>query len=156
MAEWYVPLKWLHVIGATVLFGTGVGTAFHLWFANRTGDARIVAAASHSTVVADLVFTLPAVALQPITGFALALAAGYPLGATWIVASLALYLLAGACWIPVVFIQSRMRKLARECAAAATPLGPEYRALYRLWFTLGWPAFGALLAVIWLMIARPA
>jgi uncharacterized membrane protein len=107
-------------------------------------------------VIADYAFTLPAVILQPLTGMALANAAGYPLTSTWIVASVLLYLLAGACWIPVVFIQRRMRDIARRCADAGTALDADYRRLWRWWFTLGWPAFLALAVVFWLMIARPA
>jgi uncharacterized membrane protein len=156
MAELYVLLKWAHVLGATVLFGTGLGTAFHFWMAHRTGDARTIAAAARVTVIADYAFTLPAVVLQPITGMALAHVAGYPLASRWIVASLALYLLAGACWVPVVFIQRRLRDIARRCAAEGTAPGGEYARLARWWFALGWPAFLALAAVIWLMIARPA
>jgi uncharacterized membrane protein len=156
MAEHYVLLKWLHVVGATVLFGTGLGTAFHFWLAWRHGDVHAVAAAARSTVVADFVFTLPAVALQPVTGLALAAAAGYPLTATWIVASIALYLVAGACWAPVVVMQLRMRELAERAARCATPLDAEFARLARRWFILGWPAFLALLVVFWLMIARPA
>ena len=155
MAELYVALKWAHVIGATILFGTGLGTAFHLWMAHRTGDARIIAAAARVTVIADYAFTLPAVVLQPLTGVALAHVAGYPLGSRWIVASVLLYLLAGACWVPVVLIQRRLRDIARGCAEAGIALSAAYQRLWKWWFALGWPAFLALAAVIWLMIARP-
>lgn len=151
----YVALKWLHVVGAMVIFGTGLGTAFHFWLAHRTRDAVVVAAAARSTVIADFAFTLPAVVLQPITGFALARSVGYPLDAAWIVASFALYLLAGACWIPVVIIQRRMRDIAARCAREGAPLDREYARLARTWFILGWPAFAALLVAIGLMIARP-
>ena len=152
----YLVLKWLHVLGAAVLFGTGLGIAFHFWFAARTRDARIVAAAAHAMVVADFAFTLPAVVLQPCTGVALALVAGYPLSSPWIAASLALYLVTGACWIPVVFIQLRMRALARTAATSDSPLGPDYERLRRRWLALGSPAFLAVLAIFALMIARPA
>ena len=152
----YLALKWLHVLGATVIFGTGLGTAFHFWLAHRTGNAALVAAAARSAVIADFVFTLPAVVLQPVTGWALARTAGYPLDAPWILASFALYLLAGACWIPVLVLQWRMREIADRCAAEGTPLGPDYRKLARAWFALGWPAFIALVIVIGLMVARPA
>lgn len=156
MAELYLPLKWLHVVGAAVLFGTGLGIAFHFWMALRSRDVAAVAAAARVAVVADLVFTLPAVVLQPVSGVALALAAGYPLASTWIVASVALYLVAGACWVPVVFIQVRMRDIAARCAREGSAPGEDFRRLARLWFALGWPAFLALAAVFWLMIARPA
>jgi len=156
VAEYYLPLKWLHIVGATVLFGTGLGTAFHFWQALRSGDARTIAAAAHSTVRADYFFTLPAVLLQPATGLALAAAAGYPLTSTWIVATVVLYLVAGACWVPVVFIQIRMLALASADARDGREPGTELRRLGRLWLALGWPAFLALGAVFWLMIARPA
>jgi len=156
VASLYVALKWLHLAGAIVLFGTGLGTAFHFWLAHRSGDARVIAAAARSTVIADYVFTLPAVVLQPITGLALAHAAGYPLAATWILAAFALYALAGACWIPVVFIQIRMRDIAERSLREGTELDGGYRRLARIWFALGWPAFAALAIVLWLMIARPA
>lgn len=156
MSEHYLLLKWLHIVGATVLFGTGLGTAFHFWHALRHGDIAAIASAARSTVLADFVFTLPAVMLQPATGLALAIAAGYPLTATWIVVSSALYLLAGACWVPVVFIQLRLRRLAQEAQRHGTGLPAEFQRLSRRWFLLGWPAFFAMGAIFWLMIARPA
>jgi uncharacterized membrane protein len=155
MAELYLPLKWLHVLGATVLFGTGLGIAFHLWLAHRTDDARTIAAAARATVIADFAFTLPAVVLQPLTGFALAHVAGHPPASAWIVASVALYVVAGACWIPVVFIQRRLREIAERCSREGVPPDDEYRRLWRIWFALGWPAFIALAVILWLMIARP-
>lgn len=156
MAELYLPLKWLHIVGATVLFGTGLGTAFHFWYTIRTGSVAAIAASARTTVLADYLFTLPAVLLQPATGVALALAAGHPLASTWIVASVILYLVAGACWVPVVFIQVRMRDIAHACERDARALDPAFHRLARLWFALGWPAFFALAIVFWLMIARPA
>jgi uncharacterized membrane protein len=156
MAEYFLAIKWLHVIGATVLFGTGIGTAFHFWITWRGGNVIAIASAARSTVLADYLFTLPAVLLQPITGVALALMAGYPLTATWIAVSLALYCLAGACWLPVVFIQLRLRELAAASARAGSPLPDEFTRLARRWFMLGWPAFGSIAVIVWLMVARPA
>lgn len=155
MAELYLPLKWLHVVREAVLFGTGLGTAFHFWYTIRTGSVAAIAAAARTTVVADWLFTLPAVVLQPITGLALAHAAGFPLASTWIAASIGLYLLAGACWIPVVFIQLRLRDIAAACEREGRALDPAFHRLARAWFALGWPAFIALTAVFWLMIAKP-
>jgi uncharacterized membrane protein len=151
----YVLVKWLHVIGAIVIFGTGIGTAFHFWIAIRREGAAAIAAAARSTVLADYFFTLPAVILQPMTGLALAHMAGYPLSATWLVWALALYALAAACWVPVVFIQIRLRHLAEESAAANADLPPAFRRLSRWWLALGWPAFIAMAATVWLMVARP-
>jgi uncharacterized membrane protein len=154
--ELYLPLKWLHILSSTVLFGTGLGTAFHFWHTMRTGSVAAVAASARATVLADFVFTLPAVILQPATGLALAQIAGYPLGSIWIAASIGLYLVAGACWVPVVFIQLRLRAIAARCEREGLVPGADFARLARAWFLLGWPAFIALAVVFWLMIARPA
>ena len=152
----YFVLKFLHVIGAAVLLGTGAGIAFFMLMAHRTGDAAVVAATARIVVIADYLFTATAVAAQPVTGVLLAWSAGYSLGEGWIVASIALYLFTGAFWLPVVSMQSRMRDLAREAAAAGAPLPERYHRLYRTWFAFGFPAFAAVLLIFWLMITRPA
>ena len=156
MGELYVFLKWLHVLGATLLFGTGLGTAFHLWYTLRRGNIAAIASATRTTVLADWLFTLTSGILQPVTGVALASIAGFPLASTWIAGSIALYLVAAACWIPVVFIQIRMRDIAARCEREGTRPGEDFRALARRWFWLGWPAFASLAAVFGLMIAKPA
>jgi uncharacterized membrane protein len=148
-------VKWLHVVGAAVLLGTGAGIAFFMAMAHRTRDPRVIAAVAAIVVIADLVFTLSAVVLQPLTGAALARLLGWRLTEPWIVASFALYLFTGAFWIPVVFMQRRMRDLARAASAEGSGLPPEYFRLYRRWFLFGFPAFFAVLGIFWLMIARP-
>ena len=154
MTEYYL-LKFLHVIGATVLFGTGAGIAFFMLMAHRTGDAATVAAVARIVVVADYLFTATAVVAQPVTGVLLAWTAGYSLREGWIVASIALYVVTGTFWLPVVWMQSQMRDLARAAAEASETLPPRYHRLFRTWFAFGFPAFGAVLAIFWLMIARP-
>ena len=149
-------LRWLHVIGATILLGTGAGIAFFMLMAHRTRDARTIAHVAGTVVIADLLFTATAVVAQPVTGLLLAARMGWPLDTFWILASLILYVIAGAFWLPVVWIQTRMRDLARAAAAADAPLPPAYHRLYRIWFWFGFPAFAAVLAILWLMIARPA
>jgi uncharacterized membrane protein len=151
----YYLLKFLHVIGATVLLGTGAGIAFFMLMAHRTGDAATVAATARIVVAADYVFTATAVVAQPITGLLLAYHVGYRLGEGWILASIALYLVTGAFWLPVVWMQARMRDLAAAAAAGGAPLPDAYHRLYRWWFAFGFPAFFAVLAIFWLMIARP-
>ena len=151
----YLLLKYLHVIGATVLLGTGAGIAFFMLLAHRTGDARVVAAVASMVVIADFVFTATAVLAQPVTGLMLAREIGYPLSEGWIVLSILLYLVTGAFWLPVVWMQARMRDLARAAAAAGTPLPAAYHRLFRWWFAFGFPAFAAVMAIFWLMIARP-
>ena len=151
----YLILKYLHVIGATVLLGTGAGIAFFMLMAHRTGDAAVVAATARIVVIADIVFTTTAVIAQPITGLLLARNVGYELSEGWILASIALYLFTGAFWLPVVWMQAQMRNLALAAAAAGEPLPERYHRLYRWWFAFGFPAFFAVLAIFWLMIARP-
>jgi uncharacterized membrane protein len=151
----YFLLKWLHVIGASVLLGTGAGIAFFMLMAHRTNVAATVAAIARVVVIADFVFTTTAVIVQPITGLLLARTVGYPLSESWIVVSIALYLITGAFWLPVVWMQAQMLKLARTAAAANEPLPAGYHRLFRTWFAFGFPAFAAVLAIFWLMIARP-
>jgi len=152
----FLALKALHIVGAAVLLGTGVGIAFFMLMAHRTGDPRLIAHTAGAVVVGDALFTATAVVLQPITGAALARMAGYPLLSGWVAASLALYVLVGCFWLPVVWMQLRMRDLARQAAADGTELPASYRRLWRLWFACGFPAFGGVLAIIWLMTAKPA
>jgi uncharacterized membrane protein len=152
----YSWLKLLHIVSATVLFGTGLGTAFQMWMANRTGDARAIAAVARNVVIADYLFTTPAVIIQPLSGIALVRAAGYDLFSSWLVLAYMLYVLAGACWVPVVAMQIRIRDIARDSASSDRPLPPDYRRLMRRWTALGVPAFSAVLIIFWLMVAKPA
>ena len=151
----YFLLKYLHVIGASVLLGTGAGIAFFMLLGHRTGSAATVAAVARIVVIADLVFTATAVVVQPVTGIALAWHMGWSLWEGWIALSIVLYFVTGAFWLPVVWMQMRMRDLATEAAATGSELPPLYHRLFRLWFAFGFPAFGAVLAIFWLMIAKP-
>lgn len=151
----YLVLKYLHVMGAIVLLGTGAGIAFFMLMAHRTGDARFVAMTAGTVVVADTIFTATAIVAQPLTGWLLARELAIPLSEPWIAASLGLYVVAGAFWLPVVWMQMRMRDLARLAAAAAAPLPPDYHRLFRWWFVFGFPGFGAVALILWLMISRP-
>lgn len=151
----YFVLKYLHVIGATVLLGTGAGIAFFMLLAHRTGKAATIAAVARMVVIADFVFTTTAVVAQPITGVALAWHLGYSLWDGWILLSILLYLVTGAFWLPVVWMQMRLRDLALAAVHGNKPLPPQYHFLFRLWFAFGFPAFAAVLAIFWLMITRP-
>ncbi len=152
----YFALKFLHIVGASVLLGTGAGIAFFMLMAHLTGNAATVAATARIVVIADYLFTATAVVAQPITGLLLAREAGYPLSEGWILLSIGLYLVTGAFWLPVVWMQTKMRDLATAAAIAGEPLPARYRSLFRLWFAFGFPAFAAVMAIFWLMIARPA
>jgi uncharacterized membrane protein len=151
----YLVLKFLHIAGAAVLLGTGAGIAFFMLMAHRTGDARVIAGVVRIVVIADLVFTASAVVVQPVTGFLLAWLLGFSLWEGWIALSLLLYLVTGAFWLPVVWMQMRMRDLACRAAEGGETLPPEYHRLFRTWFAFGFPAFTAVLAIFWLMIAKP-
>jgi uncharacterized membrane protein len=151
----YLLLKYVHVIGASVLFGTGVGIAFFMLLAHLTGSAANIAAVARTVVIADFVFTATAVVVQPITGVALAWNMGWSLWEGWIALSILLYVFAGALWLPVVWVQMRLRDLAAEAAVTGGELPPAYHKLFWWWFASGFPAFGAVLAIFWLMIAKP-
>ncbi len=151
----YEVLKYIHLLSSTILFGTGLGTAYYFWTASLSGDARVIASVGKRVILADWIFTGGSGVVQPITGGLLALHLGIALNTPWILAALALYLLAFVCWAPVVWIQIRATELARRSAEAGAPLPPEFHRLMRFWFLLGWPAFGALLAIFALMIVKP-
>lgn len=152
----YLLLKTVHILSSVLLVGTGFGTAFYLFFANRSGDVRAQAVVARLVVRADLWFTTPAVIVQPASGLALAHLAGWPLSTPWIALSLGLYLLAGACWLPVLWLQWRMAQMAQRAAANGSALPADYRRCARLWEALGYPAFIAMLATYWLMVNKPA
>jgi uncharacterized membrane protein len=151
----YFLLKFVHIIGACVLLGTGAGIAFFMLIAHRTGKAATVAAVARIVVLADFLFTATAVVVQPVTGVALVWTVGYSLRDGWIVASILLYIVTGIFWLPVVCMQMEMRDLATEADRRALELPQRYHQLFRRWFLFGFPAFGAVLAIVWLMIARP-
>jgi uncharacterized membrane protein len=151
----YELLKYVHVIGASVLLGTGAGIAFFMLMAHRTNDPAVIAGVARIVVLADFLFTATAVVVQPVTGALLAWVVGSSIWEGWIVLAILLYVVTGALWLPVVGLQMRMRDLAAAAVEANTPLPAEYYALFRRWFLLGFPAFAAVLAIFWLMIARP-
>ncbi|MEQ8896370.1 MAG: DUF2269 domain-containing protein [Roseovarius sp.] len=152
----YLVAKWLHILSSTVLFGTGIGTAFQMVWAMRTGRLETIQSVASGVVVADWLFTLPAGIVQPLTGLWLVHLAGYGAGEPWLVATYGLYLVALAAWVPVVRLQIRIRDMAGEALIAGEPLPEAARRAFRVWFVLGWPAFAALLGVFWLMVAKPA
>lgn len=149
--------RWVHIIGACVLLGTGAGIAFFMVMANATRNPVIIAHTARIVVIADTIFTATAVIAQPISGAVLAHMIGWPLTEGWIVWSLALYVFTGIFWLPVVWIQMKLRRLAETSVANDwKELPAEYGKLYRIWFACGFPAFVAVLAIIWLMVAKPS
>jgi uncharacterized membrane protein len=151
----YKVLEWLHIVSSAVLFGAGIGTAFHMWMAHRR-DPRVVAAVARNAVLAGWLFTVPAGIVQPVTGFSMVYVAGYDPFDSWLVGAYALYLLAFACWVPAVRLQMRIRALATEAAARDAPLPSACDQAMRVWSVLSWTAFAGLIVIFWLMIAKPA
>ena len=151
----HLAIKYLHVLGAVVILGTGTGIAFFMLMAHRSRDAIFIARTAEVVVIADFVFTLSAVLLQPVTGGVLMWLSSTPITEGWLMTSLVLYAIAGVFWVPVVSMQIEMRDLARAAAGKAASLPPRYFALFRRWFLFGIPGFGSVMAILWLMIAKP-
>lgn len=152
----YLPLKAVHIVSSTILFGTGLGTAFFKWIVDRSGNVAAIRVVSERVVLADWLFTSPAIVIQAVTGIALARLMGFPITHGWVAYAVALYCVAGVCWLPVVWLQMRMRDLAHDSDCGGRPLPCAYWTYARIWFWLGVPAFLSLLVVFWLMVAKPS
>lgn len=151
----YAWLKLIHILSSTLLFGTGLGSAFYLYTADLSGDVAAITFAARKVVLADFIFTTPAVIVQPLTGFAMAAIAHYSYTAHWIIISLLLYLLTGACWLPVVWLQIKIKQMAEQALHTSTELPALYYRYMRAWFWLGWPAFISVLVIFYLMVFKP-
>jgi uncharacterized membrane protein len=152
----YLTVKFIHVLSSVALVGTGFGTAFYLFFANRSGSVAAQAVVSHWVVKADTWFTTPAVIVQPLSGFYMVYLAGFPLTTPWLMWAIGLYLLAGACWLPVVWLQLKLRDMAHIAHSQGTSLPALYSQYARLWEILGYPAFLAMVGVFYLMVVKPS
>jgi uncharacterized membrane protein len=150
----YLAVKWLHILSSTILFGAGVGSAFHVFIASRRKDLGGIVGATRTVVLADWLFTLPTAILQPATGLWLLHTLGLPLATPWVAWSLGLYVLAGACWIPVVFMQIRMRDIAVQAQERGNALPDGYWRLFRWWVGLGSIAFPAFVVIFWMMVFK--
>jgi uncharacterized membrane protein len=151
----YPLVKTLHIVSATIVFGTGIGIANFMFFGHRSGLPRERAFAARMTVKADFLFTLPSAIVQPVSGAWLIWHAGFLWTDYWLVLTYGLYLLAGACWVPVVVIQLRMKAMIEAQLRGEVLDETTYNRLFRIWFMLGWPAFGGLLVIFWLMVTKP-
>jgi uncharacterized membrane protein len=151
----YLTLKWIHVVSSTIIFGTGLGTAFFMFSTALTRETVPVASVARRVVIADWLFTTPTAILQPATGLWLASVAGFPLTRGWVGDSIWLYLLGGGCWLPVVWLQMRMARLAGEARRDGIALPREFWHCFWTWAILGVPAFVAFLAIFWLMVVKP-
>lgn len=152
----YFLLKWIHIISSTILFGTGIGSAFLMFLANRRKDIHGIYFATRHVVLADWLFTTPSVIIQLLTGIGLVHVMGYNLSEGWIIGALALYFFAGACWLPVVWLQIKMRDMAKKAIDNDTDLPATYWRMDVAWVILGALAFPAIIIVFWLMVYKPS
>lgn len=150
----YLVIKWLHVLSSTILFGTGIGSAFYMLTTSLGNDTRTVARVAHRVVLADWLFTTPTAIAQPLTGFAMVKLTGMPIASPWLAWSIGLYAVAIACWLPVVWLQVRLAAIARSCDEAHAPLGAAYWRLFGWWIALGAVAFFAFVAIFWFMVTK--
>lgn len=153
--DWFAIIKTLHVISATILFGTGLGIAFFMFRSLFTDDIHEKLYAARNTVLADYFFTFPAALVQPLSGLWLINAAGYNWNELWLLITYGLYVLAAACWLPVVWLQIQLKTMLVDAAETGAPLPKRYNRLFRIWFTLGWPAFVGLVIIFFLMVTKP-
>jgi uncharacterized membrane protein len=151
----YLDLKLVHILSSTVLFGTGLGTACNLYFANKTRDIYLIAKTARYVVIVDWIFTGTSGVIQPLTGFWMVYLNGYSFMTFWVLGSIIGYLIAAFCWFPVVYLQIKMRDLAETAYQKRTQLPQLYHRYFRYWVWLGWPAFISLLAVFYLMTNKP-
>ena len=150
----YILLKTLHILSLVLLFGTGLGSAFYKWMADRSGNVAHIAVTNRHVVLADWLFTTPTVIFQPISGLWMVYLLGLPLTTPWIAASLFLFMLAGICWLPVVWLQIRMQKISAKAVTECSPLPELYWQMARWWFWLGVPAFISMVLVVTLMVFK--
>ena len=155
MSDPYLWVKWLHILSATVLFGTGIGTAFHMYATHLRGDVTAIVAMTRNTVLADWLFTASAGIVQPVTGFVMVYLSGQDPLEGWLTVMYGLYVLAGVCWLKVVQLQYRMKDLVIAAADNGEELPPDYHRAMKTWFVLGWPAFASLIVIFVLMVMKP-
>lgn len=151
----YLSLKYLHILSMVVLFGTGLGSAWYKWMADRSRNHAHIAVTNRFVVLADWIFTTPTVIVQPVSGIALVQVLAIPYSTPWVLISLVLYVVAAACWIPVVWLQIQMRDLSAQSLQTNSPLPSQYWVYARWWFWLGVPAFAAMLMIVAMMVFKP-
>lgn len=151
----YETIKWVHIVSSTLLFGTGLGSAFYKWCADRSGNIDAITHTNRTVVIADWIFTTPAVIIQPLTGILLVNIIGYSLTESWLLVTYVLYIIAGGCWLPVVWLQIRMRDISLKAAQQGRQLDATYHRLAARWFWLGVPAFISIIMIFFLMVFKP-
>ena len=147
----YPTVKFIHIISATLLFGTGLGSAFYMFMAYRTGNTKIMAATNKFVVIADFIFTTPTVIIQLVSGLYLLNYLGLEWTSPWSLSVLGLYAFVGACWLPVVWLQIWLRNRAQELDHPDA----QYRLRMKIWLILGLLAFPAVVLLYVFMIYKP-
>lgn len=150
----YLTLKYVHLLSMVLLFGTGLGSAFYKWMADRSHNVIHISIVNRHVVLADWLFTTPTILIQPITGIWMLHLIHIPLTTPWVLISLVLYVIAGLCWLPVVWLQIRMQKLSQQAVQKHTDLDNQYWRYARIWFYLGMPAFSAMVLIVFLMVMK--
>ncbi len=145
----YLWIKLLHILSATVLFGTGMGTAFFMLRTYLSKNEAAMAITTRNVVMADWLFTTPAVVIQLVSGLWLTSKLGIAFDSAWFVTVIGLFVFVGACWTPVVWIQIRVRDLIDSNAERG-----EYRNLMRVWMVLGALAFSSVVLLFYLMVSK--
>ena len=150
----YLLIKTLHILGAILFLGTGLGSAYYKWRADRSGNLEVIAWCQREIVFADWIFTVPAGIIMPVTGISMMHLYGFPWTSPWIIIGFAGYAIAGICWLPAAFLQIKMRTLADEALEKGRELPPEFHKANRIWMILGFPAFLASIGVLWVMVSK--
>ena len=151
----YLLVKWIHILSSVLLVGIGLGSAFYKYMTDRSRDINAIAVTNKNVVLADWLFTTPTIVIQPLTGFIMVWISGYTLSSSWLIASIILYVIAGACWIPVVFLQIKMREISIRALNSGSVLPDLYWYYTRIWFWLGVPAFVCMIMIYFLMVYKP-
>lgn len=146
----YMTLKLIHILSSTILFGTGLGTAFYMWRAQLSGNLSTFRIVAKNVVLADWIFTTPAVIIQPLTGIGMMHLVGFSWQQPWLYWSICLFTFVGVCWLPVVYIQIKVAKLLQSDQ-------PDLQRIKRLmfcWYSLGVPAFLGVIGIFYLMVSK--
>ncbi|MFO0566956.1 MAG: DUF2269 domain-containing protein [Polyangiaceae bacterium] len=150
----FLVLKTIHVLGAVLFLGTGLGSAYYKLRARASGQVSVIAWCDREVVRADWCFTVPAGLLMPTTGLWMALLYRMPLTTPFVWQALLGYGIAGVTWLPAAFLQIRMRELSARAAASNEPLPDGWYRAQRTWTLLGIPSFGITMAVVWMMVSK--
>ncbi len=145
----YFLLKLIHILSATLMIGTGLGSAFYLYLTYKKSAVQTVKEVLNFVILADTIFTTPSVIIQLITGIMLSDLLGL-LYTDWFWLVLAVSVIVLVLWLRAAFIQFKLKKLLEE----ENKLSPKFHHLMNIWFILGVPSFGGAIYLYYLMVYR--